>query len=733
MILNTAPANEAVLSNVGEIGEFRIRNSAKAFNILSSGLYANKIRAIVRELSCNAIDAHKAANTMHLEYEVHLPTAFEPWFAIRDFGTGLSHDQVKNIYTTYFESTKTDSNAFIGALGLGSKSPFSYTDNFTVTAIKDGHKGIYTAFINDSGVPSIALMAEESTSDAPGVEIKFSVNERGDYEKFRQEADYVYRYFEKVPKITGNKFTVTKLEYESRDIIPGVHSYKRTGYGSNVSRAVMGNIAYPIDVPNAQKNLGTLTSLLECGLEIHFGIGELDFQASREGLSYIQTTIDSIKNKLETLNASLTDVLAKEANAITCLWTRSKFLYSKRSSALWRNAVRKYAVDTKFALFDLNASEWSSSHTLEMTTDDIVKKYNITIAAFHISRSVKNTCKTITPERRHSANLNAQGIRDYDNYWRFNIDTMQDFIKSDTKVGSLERSKHHYRTRTWLKDEHSKSVFVLSAADKTKPAKFDEFLKAIHNPPATQIAFASTLSEKPRAASGVGKNVTIMRIEKKTRTRSWRDEKYLAWVSAGTLDQFDDKKTYYYAPLSAYTFTSKVTGTQQDLPQIYQLMLDSGVAGLNDIVVHGVRKGDMDAILAKKNWINIEDHLTATLKTVDQQTILGIVKSTVDSVDFMRYNGNFYNSLKPTNEIAVLKEKFSKVKDVKVDKRALEILSRTYAKNNPFDASVLIDTYRNITDGIYKKYPLLSSLSAHSSKSADIAEYINLMDDKHGY
>jgi hypothetical protein len=58
MILNNAPVNEAVLSNVGEIGEFRIRNSAKAFNILSSGLYANKVRAIVRELSCNAVDSH---------------------------------------------------------------------------------------------------------------------------------------------------------------------------------------------------------------------------------------------------------------------------------------------------------------------------------------------------------------------------------------------------------------------------------------------------------------------------------------------------------------------------------------------------------------------------------------------------------------------------------------------------------------------------------------------------
>ena len=125
MILNNAPQAEAVLSNVGEIGEFRIRNSAKAFNILSSGLYANKIRAIVRELSCNAVDSHVAAGKQDTPFDIHLPNTLEPWFSIRDYGLGLSHDQVINIYTTYFESTKTDSNEFIGALGLGSKSPFS--------------------------------------------------------------------------------------------------------------------------------------------------------------------------------------------------------------------------------------------------------------------------------------------------------------------------------------------------------------------------------------------------------------------------------------------------------------------------------------------------------------------------------------------------------------------------------------------------------------------------------
>ena len=110
MIINNAPANEAVLSNVGEIGEFRIRNSAKAFNILSSGLYANKIRAIVRELSCNAVDSHTAAGKQDTPFDVHLPNQLDPTFSIRDYGTGLTHEQVQSIYTTYFESTKTESN-----------------------------------------------------------------------------------------------------------------------------------------------------------------------------------------------------------------------------------------------------------------------------------------------------------------------------------------------------------------------------------------------------------------------------------------------------------------------------------------------------------------------------------------------------------------------------------------------------------------------------------------------
>ena len=82
MILNNTPENQAIMSNVGEIGEFRIRNSAKAFNILSSGLYANKIRAIIRELSCNAVDSHVAAGKADVPFEIHLPNSLDPFSSL---------------------------------------------------------------------------------------------------------------------------------------------------------------------------------------------------------------------------------------------------------------------------------------------------------------------------------------------------------------------------------------------------------------------------------------------------------------------------------------------------------------------------------------------------------------------------------------------------------------------------------------------------------------------------
>ena len=116
----------------GEKAYFTIKPNGKAFRTLIDGLYSNKVQVVIRELCANAPDSHIDAGQVK-PFKVSIPTALDAVFRVRDFGTGLTHEQVMKLYTTIFESTKEETNEQTGQLGLGSKSPFAYTDSFQVT------------------------------------------------------------------------------------------------------------------------------------------------------------------------------------------------------------------------------------------------------------------------------------------------------------------------------------------------------------------------------------------------------------------------------------------------------------------------------------------------------------------------------------------------------------------------------------------------------------------------
>jgi len=601
MILNNAPQNEAILSNVGMVDSFKIKATAKSFSILSSGLYANKIRAIIRELSCNAYDSHIAAGKGEVPFDVHLPNHYEPWFTIRDYGTGLTHDQIVNIFTTFFESTKTGSNDFIGALGLGSKSPFSYTDNFTVTTIKDGWRGIYSAFINNEGVPSIALMMEDSTTEPNGVEVKMAVSETRDFYKFKEEASFVYRYFKLRPVVSGNDgFQFEDIDYETKDIIPGVHSMKRH-YGSV---AVMGNIAYELRVPNADSNLGDLADLLSCSLELHFDIGELDFQASREGLSYIPQTIEAIKKKLNELNEHLAVHVEEEANKIENLWERANFVVDKCQTRLWKSAAIVYADKAKLPTLTKSKCNGHYSGTTLHIYDKFLEECNITIRGF-IKQSGYNSLYAL---KKRTINWNSPNVADV---WELSVGPNVHWVINDTKMGATERAKYHWRNSS----ERNSNVYVLEPIDRKSPMLLDDFFARFHNPP--NRINASDLATKPKKSTNNMKNVSIMLMNPRRENRS-------AWEDAGSLDKFDENKTYYYLPLSGFTVISE----KYNIPaptELHRNISMCGVADLANLTIYGVRKSNQDIIKEMENWVNLEDYIATTLANVDESFILNLI------------------------------------------------------------------------------------------------------------
>ena len=716
-IINSTPQNEAIMSNVGEIGEFRIRNSAKAFNILSSGLYANKIRAIVRELSCNAVDSHIAAGKQDTPFDVHLPNQLEPWFAIRDYGTGLNHEQVTNIYTTYFESTKANSNEFIGALGLGSKSPFSYTDNFTVTAVKDGKKGIYTAFINEQGVPSIALMLEEATDEPAGVEVKFSVNDRWDYSKFADEARYVYTHFKLRPVISGmSNFQFRDVEYETKDIVPGVHSIK----GNHRSIAIMGNIAYPIDLPQGS-DVGGMNQLLNCGLEMHFGIGELDFQASREGLSYIPQTIEAIKNKLVALNGALTGVLAKEADAIDNLWERAIMLSKKAHTGLWQAAVKKYVADTKLATYD--DGRYGGTKEFKFGVDELAKKYNIVVRGFDYAKHSK-AYSNIRHSTDYSDKRNANGHYDTWFYFGFTVSNDVRFIVNDTNIGAVERAKFHYRTH---QPAERARVYVLDRADKTKEIKMKAFLKAIHNPPESFTSKASALDKKERQA-GVAKNVTILSLQERGNGGYYR-EKEMVWRDAGKASTFDANTTYYYLPLSGFSIESAYG--MSNAKEFYNDLKECGITGLQT-TIYGVRKGDIEFIKTQTNWVNIEEHIASILsKPIDNKLVMSLVLQAIDNHTNVSYNWNVTSRIANANSPYVaFVNKLKGFDKIRYNEQSLKRLCSRYAKGVTFNPEAQVQKYVEECRQVNARYPLLAYL--RSVPSDELANYINVIDTQKG-
>lgn len=295
---------------------FTIQASAKAFKILSQGLYSNPHLAIVRELSANAFDSHVAAGNTDKKFDVHLPNYMEPYLSFRDYGVGLSKEDVDSIYTSYFTSTKTQSNDMVGCLGLGSKTPFSYTDSFSVTSFFNGKKYSYTAFINEQGFPAINLMNEEDTTEPNGMLIYIPVKTQ-DFSLFYAAATTAYNHYKVKPNITGYSIVFSNrkpvLENEDFALYAVSNSYVPKTYS-----VIMGNIAYPIDwgqLKNQNTKLIGNYSLL-----IKVDIGEVEVTASRESLEYSKTTKQSLESKLLKINAEIIKMFQQQIDAQKNWW-----------------------------------------------------------------------------------------------------------------------------------------------------------------------------------------------------------------------------------------------------------------------------------------------------------------------------------------------------------------------------------------------------------------------------
>lgn len=290
------------------------RNLAHIFDILRNQLYSDQIMACIREYSTNAHDA-QIESGFNGPFEVTLPTNANPVFIVRDFGTGLSPEDVMEIYCQYGSSTKRMSNAYNGMLGLGSKSAFSYCKSFTITSIFEGTKYIFNAFLDESLIGKMSLMHEEATEAPSGVEIKIPVKPQDIYE-FNTKAARIYKYFKTPPTLHNFTGSIQKDKTEMQG--EGWRMTSSDRYSRKPSFAIMGNVAYPINAANVKTPAGK--SLVECGLEIEFEIGELEIAASREALQYTPITERALNERIDAIVETIVTELSKGLEEEENIW-----------------------------------------------------------------------------------------------------------------------------------------------------------------------------------------------------------------------------------------------------------------------------------------------------------------------------------------------------------------------------------------------------------------------------
>ena len=293
---------------------FKIQASPIAFEILSSKLYANPVLAVVRELLTNAYDSHKLANNLETPISVHFPDYTDTSFRIRDYGTGLSKEDVLEMYTTFFSSTKSDTNDFTGCFGLGSKTPFSYSSMFTVNSYFNGMKYCFAA-VKQSGYPHIYSVSEEPTDEPNGLEV--SIPTECD-NSFFQNADSYLRFMPEIV-ITSNK-AINQLKplHVMGNIL--LYKGKQESYGYiNKMYIKQGQNIYTVEAFTMFSSTKFISKLLKKQtIVIEVPIGTLDITPSRESLSQEENNrlkvidiIDGVEEQIKQLVTS-DDELLKE-------------------------------------------------------------------------------------------------------------------------------------------------------------------------------------------------------------------------------------------------------------------------------------------------------------------------------------------------------------------------------------------------------------------------------------
>lgn len=660
-------------SGVGEINDFKMLVNEKSFSIIISGIYSDKIKAIIREYGCNAVDSHKMAG--HAKpFDVHLPSYDNPIFYVRDYGVGLDEEDIINVFTVAFASTKEKTSLTTGELGIGGMSGFCYnTASFTVTSWKNGVKYVYHCFLN-GGVPSYTKLLEEPSGEPTGVKVEMAAG--SDAYAFSTKSKEVFSWFSIKPNFVGDNRPTLE------DINPSINNDRWMLYGRKCY-VWMGDVLYEVEA--GHQALEKYQKIIYSGVIIKAPVGSVDFQPSRERLQYTAKTVSFLLKAFENVAG---DVVKIFEDGI------------KNSHSLWNASVNFQK------LYNGELKEFSSILDGDITWNGSKLKKGGIITA----NDLKNIQYQGYSKRRWSSGIRTTSIPD------IQCDPNHTIIVNDLKRGIVGRTKKYIA-------ENGGTAHTFTPQNDETVDSVKQYLYTILDCCEKDIMMASELPELDRNVVNRDRLTTVSKWSGPfSATRAWKS------VDLSGVDITKGK--YYYVERSAYRYLDD--GNKRlpsELKDVKSTLDRHDKITKGEIVIYGVATKEIKNL--PKNWVEA----TKEARRINSKYI-DVVKQYIIDLDYYYNIKRRYNYSKQTTLTLIKKVAQKLDKDHNIVKWIghQEDLLNIPMPNKPSsysDVINMIDETRlqyitpDFKDELIEDYKLLTELY-HSSESVLLSDHFLL-------
>lgn len=332
-------------------------NEASLLNSLTH-LYANPVIAALREYVANAHDAHvDNGNDFSRPIEVNVNHRFEKQFhlRVRDYGKGMTEQQLTKVYSQYGATTKAKNNAQVGGFGLGSKSGLAVSDEMCVHTVANGIKVEARVLKNSFNKSVIRIEKSSPTTEPSGTTILLPLNQSQTRELREKAALQLVGYHHDHILLDGKKlersvfdeklFYPIKLNGQTLAYIEknhGIDKFKyqyfavqevdnRTGVRTvnpNL-HIMMGGVYYDVmptggSMPTTSAFISMFNEILvrfqnSPNIILNLPIGSVSLPPHRDSIIDTEKTWTSISNLLQNINLALFPTNQKHLNSLEFL------------------------------------------------------------------------------------------------------------------------------------------------------------------------------------------------------------------------------------------------------------------------------------------------------------------------------------------------------------------------------------------------------------------------------